>query len=129
VPGFERLLVDEGLVDEILVLRYPRQHTRFAIRQIDPVRQWAQPTDIALLDKWEAHTAAKVAMFQRLRPRRPDRDQSNDKKRAHGAMRSLLAKSTTTARITASLGIRSVDCRAPADMRETGPGRCRRPCP
>jgi polyphosphate kinase 2 (PPK2 family) len=40
------------------------QRTRFAIRQIDPVRQWKlSPMDLASLDKWDAYTEAKEAMF------------------------------------------------------------------
>jgi hypothetical protein len=61
------------------------QHTRFVIRQIDPVRQWKlSPVDLASLDKWEAYTEAKEAMFAAT-----DTDvapwtviKSNDKKRA-----------------------------------------------
>ena len=31
------------------------QRTRFAIRQVDPVRQWKlSPMDLASLDKWDA---------------------------------------------------------------------------
>ncbi len=66
VPQFERLLVDDGvsLTKFWFSVTPGEQHTRFAIRQIDPVRQWKlSPTDIALLDKWDAYTAAKVTMF------------------------------------------------------------------
>jgi len=72
------------------------QRTRFAIRQVDPVRQWKlSPMDLASLDKWDAYTAAKEEMF-----RATDTDhapwivvKSNDKKRARvNAMRHLLAK-------------------------------------
>ena len=97
VPQFERLLVDDGisLTKFWFSVTPGEQHTRFAIRQIDPVRQWKlSPTDIALLDKWDAYTAAKVAMFQRTHtPEAPwTVIRSNDKKRARlEAMRSLLA--------------------------------------
>ena len=67
VPQFERLLIGEGisLTKFWFSVTPGEQHTRFAIRQIDPVRQWKlSPTDIALLDKWDAYTAAKVTMFQ-----------------------------------------------------------------
>ena len=39
--------------------RFPhRQLTRFAIRQVDPVRQWKlSPMDLASLDKWDSYTA------------------------------------------------------------------------
>jgi polyphosphate kinase len=40
------------------------QRTRFASRQTDPVRQWKlSPMDLASLDKWDAYTEAKEAMF------------------------------------------------------------------
>jgi polyphosphate kinase 2 (PPK2 family) len=70
------------------------QRTRFVIRQIDPVRQWKlSPTDLASLDKWDAYTAAKEAMF--LATDTEDAPwtviKSNDKKRARlGAMRHVL---------------------------------------
>jgi len=97
VPQFERLLVDEGisLTKFWFSVTPGEQHTRFAIRQIDPVRQWKlSPTDIALLGKWDEYTAAKVTMFQRTHT--PDAPwtviRSNDKKRARlEAMRALLA--------------------------------------
>jgi len=96
-PQFERLLVDEGisLTKFWFSVTPGEQHTRFAIRQIDPVRQWKlSPTDIALLTRWDEYTAAKVAMFRRTDT--PDAPwtvvKSNDKKRARlEAMRSLLA--------------------------------------
>lgn len=71
------------------------QRTRFAIRQIDPVRQWKlSPMDLASLDKWDDYGAAKGAMFAAT-----DNDfapwtvvKSNDKKRARlNAMRHVLA--------------------------------------
>src|SRR6476660_9124206 len=40
------------------------QHTRFVIRQVDPVRQWKlSATDLASLDRWGDYTEAKEAMF------------------------------------------------------------------
>src|SRR5207342_315654 len=72
------------------------QRTRFIIRQVDPVRQWKlSPMDLESLDKWDAYTAAKEAMF-----RRTDTDmapwttiKSNDKKRARiNAMRHFLSQ-------------------------------------
>jgi polyphosphate kinase 2 (PPK2 family) len=72
------------------------QRTRFAIREIDPVRQWKlSPTDIALLDKWDDYTRAKHTIFSRTHsPNAPwTVVKSNDKKRARlEAVRSLLAK-------------------------------------
>jgi polyphosphate kinase len=96
-PVFERMLVDDGISLTKFWFSVTRgeQRTRFAIREIDPVRQWKlSKTDIALLDKWDAYTTAKVAIF-----RYTDTAQapwtvvkSNDKKRARlEAMRSLLA--------------------------------------
>jgi len=70
------------------------QRTRFAIRQIDPVRRWKlSPMDIESLDRWDAYTAAKEAMIAHT-----DTDhapwtsiKSNDKKRARlDAMRFFL---------------------------------------
>jgi polyphosphate kinase 2 (PPK2 family) len=70
------------------------QRTRFAIRQIDPVRRWKlSPMDLESLDRWEDYTAAKEAMFEYT-----DTDhapwitiRSNDKKRARlNAMRAFL---------------------------------------
>jgi polyphosphate kinase 2 len=97
-PAFERMLIDGGISLSKFWFSVTRgeQRTRFAIRKIDPVRQWKlSKTDIALLDKWDAYTAAKVAMF-----RHTDTSEapwtvvrSNDKKRARlEAMRSLLDK-------------------------------------
>jgi polyphosphate kinase 2 (PPK2 family) len=72
------------------------QRTRFAIRQVDPVRQWKlSPMDLASLDKWDSYTAAKEDMFALT-----DTDvapwivvKSNDKKRARlNAMRYVLGK-------------------------------------
>ena len=110
VNHFERLLVEDGiaLTKFWFSVTPGEQHTRFAIRQIDPVRQWKlSPTDIALLDKWDAYTSAKVTMFERtntdVAPWTVIR--SNDKKRARlEAMRSLLAGSITTARTRTSSG-------------------------
>jgi len=40
------------------------QRTRFALRSADPVRQWKlSPMDLQSLDKWDAYTEAKEAMF------------------------------------------------------------------
>ncbi|MFI6149731.1 polyphosphate kinase 2 [Streptomyces sp. NPDC051109] len=95
-PTFEAMLVEDGL----LLIKFwfsvsrAEQRTRFAIRQVDPVRQWKlSPTDLASLDLWDAYTTAKVDMF-----RATDTAQapwtvvkSNDKRRARlEALRSLL---------------------------------------
>jgi polyphosphate kinase len=98
VPVFEQMLVDEGieLTKFWFSVTQGEQRTRFAIREIDPVRQWKlSPTDIALLEKWDDYTAAKNVIFGRTHsPHSPwTVVKSNDKKRARlEAMRSLLAK-------------------------------------
>ncbi|GGZ72608.1 polyphosphate kinase 2 [Streptomyces subrutilus] len=95
-PSFEAMLVEDGihLVKFWFSVSRAEQRTRFAIRHIDPVRQWKlSPTDLASLDLWDDYTAAKVAMF-----RATDTDhapwtvvKSNDKRRARlQAMRHLL---------------------------------------
>ncbi len=70
------------------------QRTRFAIRQIDPVRRWKlSPMDLESLDKWDAYTAAKEAMFKRTDTKGSQWHtiKSNDKKRARiNAMRLFL---------------------------------------
>ena len=97
VPKLERMLVHSGLhlIKFWFSVSRSEQRTRFAIRQLDPVRQWKlSPTDIAALDLWDAYTAAKEAMFAET-----DSDEapwamvkSNDKKRARvEAMRWVLS--------------------------------------
>jgi len=72
------------------------QHTRFAIRQVDPVRQWKlSPMDLESLDKWDDYTEAKDAMF--FYTDTADAPwtvvKSNDKKRARlEAMRYVLSR-------------------------------------
>jgi polyphosphate kinase 2 len=130
VPQFERLLVDEGisLTKFWFSVTPGEQHTRFAIRQIDPVRQWKlSPTDIALLDKWDAYTSAKVTMFERTHtPEAPwTVIKSNDKKRARlGAMRSLLVGIDYDRKDPGVVGQpEPLIIGAPADMRELEPGQ------
>jgi polyphosphate kinase 2 len=71
------------------------QHTRFVIRQVDPVRQWKlSPTDLASLDLWGQYTEAKEAMFYYTdTPAAPwTVIKSNDKKRGRvEAMRHVLS--------------------------------------
>jgi polyphosphate kinase len=65
-PEFERLLVSSGLHLTKFWFSVTRfeQRTRFIIRRVDPVRQWKlSPMDIESLDKWDAYTDAKDAMF------------------------------------------------------------------
>ena len=95
-PVLERMLIQDGtsLTKLWFSVTQHEQRTRFAIRQLDPVRQWKlSPMDIASLDKWEDYTEAKEQMFLRT-----DSDwapwmtiKSNDKKRARiNAMRYFL---------------------------------------
>src|SRR5277367_708806 len=95
-PEFERMLVRSGLHLTKFWFSVTRaeQHTRFVIRQVDPVRQWKlSPMDLRSLNKWDDYTEAKEAMFAYT-----DTDhapwtvvKSNDKKRARlEAMRHIL---------------------------------------
>jgi len=95
-PEFERMIIDAGihLTKIWFSVTQREQRTRFAIRQIDPVRRWKlSPMDLESLDRWEDYTAAKEAMFAGT-----DTDhapwitiRSNDKKRARlNAMRAFL---------------------------------------
>ncbi|CAD5996134.1 polyphosphate kinase 2 [Agreia sp. COWG] len=95
-PQFEQMLVGDGvdLVKFWFSVSSDEQRTRFAIRQVDPVRQWKlSPMDIASLDKWGDYTTAKEAMFAATdTPAAPwTVVKSNDKKRARlEAMRHVL---------------------------------------
>lgn len=76
-PLFEQMLVNDGisLTKLWFSVSAAEQRTRFAIRQVDPVRQWKlSPMDLASLDKWDAYTKAKEEMFSdRYRSRPVDR--------------------------------------------------------
>jgi polyphosphate kinase len=98
-PQFERMLVDDGidLTKFWFSISPSEQRTRFAVRLVDPVRQWKfSAMDIESVNRWDAYTAAKEAMFEAT-----DTEfapwivvKSNDKKRARiNAMRYVLAKS------------------------------------
>ncbi len=95
-PAFEKMLVNDGIhvVKFWFSVSRSEQLTRFTIRQIDPVRQWKlSPMDLASLDKWDAYTQAKEAMFRRTDTRHSPWTvvKSNDKKRARlEAMRYVL---------------------------------------
>ena len=97
-PELERMLVrsDIHLVKFWFSVSRDEQRTRFAIRQIDPVRQWKlSPMDIASLDKWDDYTEGKEAMF--FYTDTADSPwivvKSNDKKRARlEAIRHVLAQ-------------------------------------
>ena len=95
-PLFEELLVESGfsLTKLWFSVTQAEQRTRFAIRQIDPVRRWKlSPMDIESLDRWDNYTNAKESMF--LATDTEDAPwtaiKSNDKKRARiNAMRCFL---------------------------------------
>ncbi|MFJ3763231.1 polyphosphate kinase 2 [Streptomyces sp. NPDC090082] len=95
-PSFETMLIEDGilLVKFWFSVSRAEQRTRFAIRQVDPVRQWKlSPTDLASLDLWDAYTEAKVAMFRATDTSHAPWTvvKTNDKKRGRlEAMRSLL---------------------------------------
>ncbi|MET8767102.1 polyphosphate kinase 2 [Streptomyces sp. NPDC004658] len=95
-PLFERLLTDDGilLVKFWFSVSRAEQRTRFAIRQVDPVRRWKlSPTDLASLDRWDDYTAAKVDMFRATDTAHAPWTvvKNNDKRRGRlEAMRSLL---------------------------------------
>jgi polyphosphate kinase 2 len=96
-PDLERMFVRSGirLIKLWFSVSRSEQRTRFVIRQVDPVRQWKiSPMDLASLDKWEAYTEAKEAMF--FYTDTADAPwtvvKSNDKKRARlEAMRHVLS--------------------------------------
>jgi polyphosphate kinase 2 len=97
-PELERMWVRSGLqlVKFWFSVSFAEQRTRFAIRQIDPVRQWKlSPMDLASLQKWDEYTEAKEAMF--FYTDTADAPwtvvKSNDKKRARlEAMRYVLSR-------------------------------------
>jgi polyphosphate kinase 2 len=65
-PELERMLVRSQirLVKFWFSVSRAEQRTRFAIRQVDPVRQWKlSPMDLESLDRWDDYTEAKEAMF------------------------------------------------------------------
>lgn len=98
-PLFEGMLVANGInLTKLWFSVSPaEQRTRFAIRLVDPVRNWKfSPMDMESINRWSKYTEAKEAMFKAT-----DTDvapwivvRSNDKKRARvNAMRYVLAKS------------------------------------
>jgi polyphosphate kinase len=65
-PEFERMLAREGIILVKFWFSVTRgeQLSRFVRRQLDPVKKWKlSDVDLASLDKWEAYTEAKEAMF------------------------------------------------------------------
>ncbi|MEU5655722.1 polyphosphate kinase 2 [Streptomyces sp. NPDC047737] len=109
-PAFEQMLVDDGIIVVKFWFSVSRaeQRTRFAIRQVDPVRQWKlSPTDIDSLDRWDAYTTAKIDMFRATDTEHAPWTvvKSNDKRRARlEAMRSLLARVDYTAKSAEAVG-------------------------
>ncbi len=97
-PRFERMITASGidLVKFWFSVSRSEQLTRFAIRQVDPVRQWKlSPMDLQSIDKWDAYTAAKEAMLAATNTVDAPWTvvKSNDKKRARiEAMRWVLAR-------------------------------------
>jgi polyphosphate kinase 2 len=97
-PELERMLINSGLdlIKFWFSVSRREQRTRFAIRQLDPVRQWKlSPMDLASLDRWDEYTRAKEAMF--FHTDTADAPwtvvKSNDKKRARiEAMRWVLSR-------------------------------------
>lgn len=86
-PDFERMIVDSGihLFKFWFSVGEAEQRRRFVERQTDPVKRWKlSPTDLASLDKWDAYTEAKEAMFFYTDSRHAPWIvvKSNDKKRA-----------------------------------------------
>ena len=95
-PRFEQMLVESGttVTKFWFSVTQQEQRTRFALRQIDPVRQWKlSPMDLESLDRWEDYGAAKQETFDRT-----DKKfapwivvKSNDKKRGRiNAIRAFL---------------------------------------
>jgi polyphosphate kinase len=65
-PELERMLVRSNihLIKFWFSVSRAEQRTRFLTRELDPVRRWKlSPMDLASLDKWDAYTEAKEAMF------------------------------------------------------------------
>ena len=95
-PRFERMLVESGttVTKFWFSVTQDEQRTRFALRQIDPVRQWKlSPMDLESLDRWDDYTAAKEANFELTDKKYAPWIvvKSNDKKRGRiNAMRAFL---------------------------------------
>ncbi|MGW3820193.1 polyphosphate kinase 2 [Streptomyces sp. NPDC005046] len=120
-PRFEKMLIDDGilLVKFWFSVSRSEQHTRFAIRQVDPVRQWKlSPTDLDSLDHWDDYTVAKIEMFRATDTEHAPWTvvKSNDKRRARlEAMRSLLARIHYTSKSTEAVGTPDPLIVGPAD--------------
>lgn len=126
-PLFEQMLTDDGIVLIKFWFSVSRaeQRTRFAIRQVDPVRQWKlSPTDVASLDLWDAYTRAKVEMFRATDTGHAPWTvvKTNDKRRGRlEAMRHLLLRFDYESRDEAAVGKADPLVIGPADtLLETG---------
>ena len=65
-PSFERQLVSSGvhLIKFWFSVSRKEQRRRFTERELHPLKQWKlSPIDLASLNKWDAYTKAKEAMF------------------------------------------------------------------
>lgn len=121
-PELERMLVRSGikLVKFWFSVTQGEQRTRFAIRQVDPVRQWKlSPMDLKSLDKWDDYTEAKEAMF--FYTDTADAPwtvvKSNDKKRARvNAMRHVLNRFDYTGKDREIVGIPDPQIVGPASL-------------
>lgn len=97
-PELEKMFVRSGIRLFKLWFEVSRdeQFKRFQSRRLDPVKQWKlSPIDMASLDKWDAYTDAKNAMFRHTdTPEAPwTVILSDDKKRARlNAMRYILSQ-------------------------------------
>ncbi|MET7386156.1 polyphosphate kinase 2 [Streptomyces sp. NPDC005385] len=120
-PAFEAMLVEDGvvLVKFWFSVSRAEQRTRFAIRQVDPVRQWKlSPTDLDSLDRWDDYTLAKIEMFRATDTEHAPWTvvKSNDKRRARlESMRSLLARIDYTNKDTEAVGTPDPLVIGPAD--------------
>lgn len=66
MPEFERNLVRSGvhLIKYWFSVSQAEQRRRFEERKAHPLKQWKlSPIDLSSLDKWDAYTKAKEAMF------------------------------------------------------------------
>lgn len=66
VPGFERLLVDDGIIlfKYWLCCDQEEQEQRFAERHVDPLKGWKlSPIDLAAREKYDDYTKAREAML------------------------------------------------------------------
>lgn len=66
-PEFEKMLTDSGIILFKFWFSVSRkeQATRFAIRRIDPVRQWKlSPMDLESLGRWDDYSRAKKRMIE-----------------------------------------------------------------